>query len=126
MNTEPTKTFIDEYGYRTEEWRNNDGHLHREDGPATIRYNQDGNIKYEAYWQNGLCHRDGAPAEISYNPDGTTRHQEYWQGGKLQPRPVTVNDIKTAFNTKLEAIKQRNQAKTQHVKHDRKPGRTLS
>ncbi|WP_392399405.1 hypothetical protein [Actinotignum urinale] len=152
MNTEPTTTFIDEYGYKTEEWRNNEGRLHREDGPATISYNPDGTVMCEAYYQHGQLHRDNGPATISYrddgtvyqedycqngklhrengparifyNQDGTTRHKEYWQGGK-QYTPTT-RDVKNTLNTKLEAIKQRNNTKTPVVKHDRKPGRTLS
>ncbi|MDY5129815.1 hypothetical protein R6G69_07485 [Actinotignum urinale] len=42
MNTEPTTTFIDESGYRTEEWRNHDGH-HRIDGTTSREtYYRDG------------------------------------------------------------------------------------
>lgn len=124
MTTEPTKTFINEYGYRTEEWRNNDGQRHRDNAPAHITYNQDGTIWKEEYWQDGEHHRIDDPAIIEYNSDGTIKRQEYWQGGK-QYTPTT-RDVKNTFNTKLEAIKQRNNTKTPVVKHDRKPGRTLS
>ncbi|MDY5133536.1 Fic/DOC family protein [Actinotignum urinale] len=41
----------------------------------------------------------------------------------VSQRMLAQDDIKTAFNTKLEVIKQRNNTKTPVVKHDRKPGR---
>ena len=72
--------------------------------------------------KNGTTKTESYTATIEYYPDGTIKRQEYWQGGK-QYTPTT-RDVKNTFNTKLEAIKQRNNTKTPVVKHDRKPGRT--
>ncbi|WP_392399406.1 hypothetical protein [Actinotignum urinale] len=48
MNTEPTKTFIDEYGTKIEEWRDNEGRLHR-----------DGTTSRETYWRDGKQYTPG-------------------------------------------------------------------
>ena len=46
----------------TEVWEDENGHIHREDGPAVIY--DDGSVEY---WQHGRLHRIGGPA-IDY-PD---------------------------------------------------------
>jgi hypothetical protein len=52
---------IDEDG--TKRWRNKDGHLHREDGPAIVY--KDGT---QFWWLNDKLHREDGPAVIF--PDG--------------------------------------------------------
>jgi hypothetical protein len=49
----------------TQEWRNRNGELHRDDGPAVIY--PDG---CEAWFQRGRVHRDDGPALV--DPDGST------------------------------------------------------
>ena len=56
----------------TIEYRNANGKLHRDDGPAAIRANG-----YQYYYQNGERHRDDGPAIIRANGD-----QEYWKNGE--------------------------------------------
>ena len=57
------------------------GFLYREGGPAIIRYNEDGSIKCESWYINGVKHREDGPAIISYKTDGSIRHEEwYWCG----------------------------------------------
>ena len=58
-------------GYRV--WRNRNGKLHRDDGPAVVH--PDGTVKW---YCNGKLHRDGGPA-IVY-PDGTVK---WCRNGKL-------------------------------------------
>jgi hypothetical protein len=56
----------------TQEWRNDIGDLHREDGPAYV------SLDGTAYWyQHGWVHREDGPAII--RGDGT---QEWWLNGK--------------------------------------------
>ena len=43
---------------------------HREDGPATIDYDENGKKKKETYWLNGKLHRVGNPAIIHYYESG--------------------------------------------------------
>ena len=40
--------------------------FHREDGPAVIRYYEDGKIKEETYYINDQWHRKNGPAYIYY------------------------------------------------------------
>jgi len=49
-------------------YRNENGQLHRIDGPAKIYH--DGS---EEWWQNGVLHRDGEPATIWINTNGITK-----------------------------------------------------
>jgi len=56
------------------EYRNEDGRLHREDGPAAI-YN---NGEYEVWCLNGQLHRIGGPTKIWSNGS-----EEWWFDGKL-------------------------------------------
>jgi hypothetical protein len=51
------------YGDGTKHWHNEEGHLHREDGPAVI--SKDGS---QFWYNNGKCHREDGPALIF--PDG--------------------------------------------------------
>jgi len=55
--------------------------LHREDGPAIIRYNEDGSIYYEFWYINGVRHREDGPTYIGYRADGSIAYEEwYWCG----------------------------------------------
>ena len=54
------------------EWRNKQGQLHREDGPAIICFNGG-----QGYFQNGKKHREDGPAVIY--PDGI---KEWWLNDK--------------------------------------------
>lgn len=60
------------------------GVLHREDGPAVIRWDSEKKYKIFEYWCiNGLTHRDGGePAELHYNKDGTIRSKAWYRNGK--------------------------------------------
>jgi hypothetical protein len=44
----------------------NGENLHREDGPAYIKYFSDGNVRLLAYYINGNMHREDGPAYIEY------------------------------------------------------------
>lgn len=59
-----------------------DDGLSRSDGPALIKYNEEGRICHTEYWVAGVRHRTGnLPAVfISYEDD---EHSEYWEFGQL-------------------------------------------
>jgi antitoxin component YwqK of YwqJK toxin-antitoxin module len=65
-----------------EEWLDKDGEFHREDGPAYIRYNENGNIDLEDYYLNGKTHREDGPASISYYNNGNIQCEYYYLNGK--------------------------------------------
>jgi len=51
--------------------------FHREDGPALIEYDNDGNLLCEEYMFNGKYHRLNGPAYIEYIEDGSIYHESY-------------------------------------------------
>ncbi len=57
-------------GYLHKEWFNDHGDLHREDGPAYIRYNPNGSISSQSFCINGHLHREDGPASIQYDSYG--------------------------------------------------------
>lgn len=61
------------------------GRLHREDGPAEIRFYDNGNISHECYYNNGATHRDDGPAKTnySYSSNGAVIQDLYYRHGKL-------------------------------------------
>jgi len=66
----------------TDDYRNNSKYvLHREDGPAYIRYNTDGSICYEYWYINGVRHREDGPAVITYRADGRIWYEEWYING---------------------------------------------
>ena len=62
--------------------RNRSKILHREDGPAIIRYRQDGSIVFEGYYIEGELHREDGPADIDYYEDGSIKYEAYYIEGK--------------------------------------------
>ena len=66
------------------EWRCGDK-LHRDDGPASIWYYEDGTIGGEVYYRDGEIYRDVGPAGIWYHVTGTIWQENYYRDG-LQHR----------------------------------------
>jgi len=56
------------------------GKLNREDGPAIIHRQFNGNIALEEYYIDGKEHREDGPAIIYYN-DGVITHKAYYNNG---------------------------------------------
>lgn len=64
-----------------------EGLLHREDGPAWIEYDPAGDLYLEMYLINGDCHREDGPAVIYYYEEGNNynyflngiKYEEPWQ-----------------------------------------------
>ncbi len=67
---------------------NTGSYVHREDGPARIRFNG-----YQAWYKNSQLHREGGPAIIWENGN-----QSYWRNGKRHrengPAIILANGIK--------------------------------
>lgn len=61
---------------------NNNGKLHRKNGPAVISYLIDGEKNEERYFINGEMHRKDRPA-IIYYVNNEENLKEYWINGKL-------------------------------------------
>jgi hypothetical protein len=73
----------DNNGLLNKEWTREDKILHRESGPARIRYFPDGLICLEQFLVNGFLHRESGPAYIRYNTDGSIDSEEFCIDGKL-------------------------------------------
>jgi len=73
----------DNNGLLNKEWTHEDKRLHRESGPARIRYFPDGLICLEQFWVNGFLHRESGPAYIRYNTDGSIDWEEFHIAGEF-------------------------------------------
>ena len=73
----------DNNGLLNKEWTHEDKRLHRESGPARIRYFPDGLICLEQFWVNGFLHRESGPAYIRYNLNGSIEWEQFDIAGKL-------------------------------------------
>jgi hypothetical protein len=75
--------YNDVSGNFIEEWRNEEGILHREDGPCYIRRSNSKVIQYESYRVSDCFHRKDGPARIWYHiSDGLIREEEFWFHGE--------------------------------------------
>ena len=77
--TEPNVTISDIGTFST--WYNDEGQLHREDGPAWIQHNHDGHV-FEAWYKNNIYHRVGAPASIIKRND-LVIGETWYENGEL-------------------------------------------
>jgi len=66
-----------------EEWRDERGEIHREDGPAVVRYTLYGTIEMVGYCVGGKCHRTDGPAIINYRNDGSVILEEWYYNDKF-------------------------------------------
>ena len=64
------------------QWKNENGKLHNENGPAVIGYNENGNISYKLWYINGKLHNDNGPARIAYYKNGNVKYKEWYVNDK--------------------------------------------
>jgi antitoxin component YwqK of YwqJK toxin-antitoxin module len=84
--TKYSKVFIEvfvTYKHTFEKWKNADGVLHRDDGPAIIIYFSNGTIESESFYINGKLHREDGPAIIIYFSNGTIESESFYISDKL-------------------------------------------
>lgn len=48
----------------------------------TFSLHENGKLKFETYYSNNLCHSTNGPAHIRYNEDGMAVIKEFWTHGK--------------------------------------------
>lgn len=77
---ESVKTFYPNGQILAVKWFNDDGKLHREDGPAHVNYRINGELLSENWHVNGRKHRDGGPAQIFYNKNENVCEYYYVNG----------------------------------------------
>ena len=83
---------VDKYG--NIEFRNENGFLHREDGPAFEQPNG-----YKIWWLNGICHREDGPARIfpngkvQYYLNGIIYTKEDWEEEIIKIKLKRIKDL---------------------------------
>ena len=74
---------INNYGYAIVlTWKNENGQLHNENGPAVIGYNENGNVSYKSWYINGKYHNENGPAVIRYYENGNVECKNWCVNGK--------------------------------------------
>lgn len=69
---------VDDKTFLVQKYKNEEGLLHREDGPAWSEYWPNGQLFFEYWLINGKYHRDGdLPAITVWHEDGT-KYKESW------------------------------------------------
>jgi len=64
-------------------YRDAEGRMHRDEGPAYIERGQKtGRVWRVVYYQHGMRHREEGPAVIWYGDEGYVTHMEYWEEGR--------------------------------------------
>lgn len=66
---------------RTITYKDKNGEIHREIGPAYQEFFEDGTISYEMYGLHGYNHRTDGPATVQYNRDGKIVHWNWCING---------------------------------------------
>jgi len=84
-----------------EAWVKN-GKLHRIDGPAVIRYLENGQLQNISWHINRKFHRIGAPAAISYFKNRQIRNEVWYKNGQLHRLGGAPADIEYFENGQIK------------------------
>lgn len=65
-------------------WTNKKGKAHRDEnlGPAIITYYQNGKVEKEEYVKDNQTHRENGPAFIKYDEEGNIHIEQWWEKGR--------------------------------------------
>jgi antitoxin component YwqK of YwqJK toxin-antitoxin module len=74
---EVERTYFESGALQSERWYNEDEELHREEGPAEVRYFPNGNVSRENWIKNNISHHEDGPASIWYYDNGKV-HTKMW------------------------------------------------
>ena len=72
----------DDYKLIEKKWYKN-GEKHREDGPARIRYYENGNKDEEEWLKDNKTHREDGPAWILYDPNRNNMEERWYLDNKI-------------------------------------------
>jgi len=92
MRSNPKIIYYDDGSVKEKKWYK-DGKIHKDDGPAVIEYDPEGNIlleywykngnKLSEYWyKDGKMHKDDGPAKKMYNAAGALTGEQWYKNGK--------------------------------------------
>lgn len=77
----PRRSYRDSGTVEEEQWFDNQQRLHRDGGPALIRYSEAGVVEVEEWFESGVRHRSDGPAVIEYDPAGGVRKEVWFLNG---------------------------------------------
>ncbi len=99
----PIKTEVSSKGFVVyERWENEDGNIHRKDGPAIVERDPfTGKVLLEEWYKDGKLHRENGPAIVHYNEDGPgIQHQRWWKDGEMLPVVSDLERLRSVFGHK--------------------------
>lgn len=99
-----------------EEYFNEDGKRHNDNGAAYVEYYQNGKIKEKVYFSNGLIFNDKYPAHIRFHVNGNPSYEAFYkipgkkhndQGACIFKRDINGKSISISyyFEDKLSNLK---------------------
>jgi hypothetical protein len=75
------REFVNEQGFLIKEFKNNDGELHNDKGPAFMVYDKNGHLILEKFCVNGKMHRTDGPATIWYKTNNYSESLFFYLDG---------------------------------------------
>jgi hypothetical protein len=99
----PVKTEVSSKGFVVyERWENEDGNIHRKDGPAIVERDPfTGRVLLEEWYKDGKLHRENGPAVVHYDEDGPgIQHQRWWKDGEMLPMVSDLERLRSVFGHK--------------------------
>ena len=79
---EPERIYYENGQIKEERWYDDNGDLHREDGPAYLKWHENGKQESIVYFQNSECHCEDGPAYQVWDEDGQVRFEKYFLNNK--------------------------------------------
>ena len=76
------KTYYDNGQIATESYLDGNNHYHNEDGPAYLKWHENGKQESIVYFQNSECHCEDGPAYQVWDEDGQVRFEKYFLNNK--------------------------------------------
>jgi len=77
MTDKPIQTEMYSNNYMRQRWMIGDK-LHRENGPAVIRYYNNGLVNYKRWYKDHKLHRLDGPAIVKYDESGKIKYQGWY------------------------------------------------
>ena len=77
------ETFWPNGNIKSRDYYDDNGQLHKEDGPARQRWYENGQLDYQSYYINGQRHNDKGPASEGWYENGQLDYRSYSINGQL-------------------------------------------
>jgi hypothetical protein len=88
-------------GHLKKTWFNKENKLHKENGPAYIKYDGNRRIEFEGYYLNGKEHKEDGPANIKYYENRIECEHYYLNNIPYQKKDYLEINKKLNFQNKM-------------------------